>query len=218
MTGLTSYSAENVLNYIVGKTAMPTLPTGHLALFTAVGTDAGTGFTEVSGGSYARVAGTAADWSAATGLSPSTITNSVAFSFPSATASWGTIIAFGIYDAATGGNLLAWDYLGADSWYPFTCTDASPGVLTAIGMTAGSSPTLANGALVIVSAEYGGSLPTGLVAATQYTVAGLTNDTFNVGTATTSTGSGLVRQLVVQAIPSGVVATFGPSSLTLVLS
>jgi hypothetical protein len=217
MTGLTQFSSENVLNYIVGKTATPALPTTFLALFTAVGTDSGTGFTEVSGGSYARVA-TAGDWNAASGLSPSTITNSGAFAFPTASASWGTVIAFGLYDASTGGDLLAWDYLGNDPWFPFTCTDASPGVITAIGITAGSTPALANGAIVVLNAEYGGTIPTGLTAGTQLTVAGLSADTFNVGTNTTSTGSGMMRQIVSQSIPSGVTATFAAGSLTLVLS
>src|SRR5690348_16037633 len=55
MTGLTNYSADNVLNYFTGQIAMPALPAVYLALFTAVGTDAGTGFTEVSGGAYARI-------------------------------------------------------------------------------------------------------------------------------------------------------------------
>ena len=49
------------MNYISGQLAEPALPAVWLALMTAVDTDAGTGGTEVSGGSYARVqvAGTA---------------------------------------------------------------------------------------------------------------------------------------------------------------
>jgi hypothetical protein len=217
MTGLTEFSAQNVLNYIVGKTAMPTLPTTFLALFTAVGTDAGTGFTEVSAGGYARVA-TAGDWAAASGLAPSSITTSGALAFPTATANWGTVIAWGLYDASTGGDLLAWDYLGNDPWFPYTCTAASPGVITAIGITASSTPALADGSIVVLNEEYGGTIPAGLTAGTQETVAELSADTFNVGVNTTSTGSGMVRQIVPQSIPSGVTATFSAGSLTLVLS
>ena len=158
MTGLSTYTAKNVLDYVVGKTAMPALPATYLALFTAVGSDDGSGFTEASGGSYARVA-TAGAWGASSGVAPSSITNSGgALAFPTATASWGTVIGWGLYDAATGGNLLAWDYLGNDPWFPFTCSQASPGVLTAIGLTAGSSPTLADGSLVVINEEYGGQL------------------------------------------------------------
>ncbi len=218
MTGLTQYAAENVLAYHVGKTAMPTLPTVYVALFTAVGSDAGTGFTEVTGGSYARVATTGASWNAASGLSPSSINNSAALSFPLSTASWGTVIAFGVYDAATAGNLLWWDWLGANPWFPFTCTLASPGVLTAPGITAGSTPALADAALVVVNAEYGGTLPTGLAVNTQYTVAGLSADTFNVGTNTTTVGSGMVREIVPQSVPNNITVTFNASTLTLVVS
>jgi hypothetical protein len=218
MTGITAYTAQNVLNYITGRTAMPTLPTVYGALFTVAGTDSGTGFTEVSAGAYARVALATPFGTAASGVAPSTISNSAAINFPAATASWGNIIAFGIYDAATGGNLLAWDYLGNDPWFPFSCTLASPGVLTAIGMTAGSTPALANGAIAVVTAEYGGVLPTGLVAGTQYTVAGLAADTFNLGTNTTTTGSGMIRQVVPQTVPSGISVIIAAGSVTLVLS
>lgn len=55
MTGLANYSADNLLNYLTGSVPMPALPAAWMALFTAVGTDAGSGFTEVSGNGYARV-------------------------------------------------------------------------------------------------------------------------------------------------------------------
>lgn len=57
MTGYSNYAAFNALNYNTGQVPMPTMPSVWLALFTAVGTDAGTGFTEVStsGTAYARV-------------------------------------------------------------------------------------------------------------------------------------------------------------------
>lgn len=57
MTGMTDFIAQNYLNYVAGLTAMPALPaTEWLALFTAVGSDAGTGFTEVASGvNYGRV-------------------------------------------------------------------------------------------------------------------------------------------------------------------
>lgn len=81
--------------------AAPTRPTTlHLALFTAVtNAEAGTG-TEVSGGSYARVAVTNA-FSAPTDGAGS---NTTAITFPAPTANWGTVTHFGIFDASTGGN------------------------------------------------------------------------------------------------------------------
>lgn len=219
MTGLTDYSADNLLNYIVGKTAVPTLPTAFVALFTAVGTDAGTGFTEVSGGSYARQSTSGATWNSASGSAPSTISNNATVTFPVATGNWGTVIAWGLYDALTVGNLLAWDFLGNDPWVPFSVTAASPGVLTAIGITANSNPTLVNGATVVVTSEYGGTLPAALVQYTLYTVAGLSSDTFNVSQNTATTGDGLVRQITQQTINTGVQASFaGGTPGQLVLS
>ncbi|MGH7068279.1 MAG: phage tail fiber protein [Acetobacteraceae bacterium] len=150
---------------------------------------------------------------AATGAGPANITSSAALSFPQATASWGTVVAWGVYDAATSGNLLYWDWLGNDPWFPFDCTDASPGVLTAYGITAGSSPALANGAAVAITARFGGALPSGLSSETVYTVAGLSADAFNVGAGTSSTGSGMVRQVTQQPIAQNVTFSIPSGSL-----
>lgn len=66
--------------------------------------------TEVSSSStaYARVAVTnnSTNWPAATGTSPTTKTNGAAFTFPTATASWGTVQSFYICDASSAGNVL----------------------------------------------------------------------------------------------------------------
>ena len=37
---------------------------------------------------------------------PSYITNAAVVEYPTATAGWGTVVAWGVYDAATGGNLI----------------------------------------------------------------------------------------------------------------
>lgn len=79
-----------------------------VALFTVTPSDSGGG-TEVSGGSYARVdvPPLDANWSGAsatTGLTD----NVNAITFPTPTADWGTVVAFGICDAISGGNLLVW--------------------------------------------------------------------------------------------------------------
>lgn len=92
----------------------------YVALFTVSPTDAGGG-TEVTGGSYARVAVTSslANWAgtqgagttaASSGTSGQTSNNNPV-TFPSPTANWGTVVAVGVYDAATGGNLVAWGAL-----------------------------------------------------------------------------------------------------------
>jgi hypothetical protein len=154
-------------------------------------------------------------FAAASGQGPSTATSSAAVTFAQATASWGTVVAWGIYDASTSGDLLEWDWLGNDPWYPCSITLASPGVITAIGITAGSSPALANGASVALTARFGGALATGLSSETIYTVAGLSADTFNVGVNTSSTGSGMVRQVTQQSIPNNVTASFSSGNVIL---
>lgn len=208
MSGMTDYTAKHFLDWVVGKTAMPSLPTAYIALFTAVGVDAGTGFTEVTGGGYARVATAGADWNAAAASAPSSNSNANAVTFPTATADWTSagaapVIAFGIYDAPTGGNLLFWDYLGNYPWLPFTCSSATPGVLTL------PAHGFANGNSVIVSAEFGGTLPaTGGSWSGLKTVANSTTDTFTAGVNTTGTGDGMLRKVDAQLIPAGVQASF----------
>jgi hypothetical protein len=282
MTGLTNYSADNVLNYITGQIAMPSLPAVYLALFTAVGTDAGTGFTEVStsGTAYARVqvagslvtnAATATSsptisassvpawvvagmsvydatngnligtvlsttgttitltanaahaissgdtlnisaFSNASGTGPASITNTAAIAFAAATGSgFGTVVAFGLYDAVTSGNLLLWDYVGGFNWMPATVSAASPGVITA------HAHGISNGGYFVFSNEYGGTAPT--FSAGNFTgiltAAGVSTDTLDVtGVNTSATGNGMIRQVTQQSIPTGVTASFAASTLT----
>lgn len=105
---LSNYAENKVLDHIMGKAAFTMPTTAYLAAFTAAPTDAGGG-TEVSGGSYARQAITSAMGAASNGAQ----TNSSQISFPTASASWGTVVAFGIFDAITAGNLLWWGDLSA---------------------------------------------------------------------------------------------------------
>ena len=104
MASFTDLIENRVCELVVGKTAV-TLPTIHLALFTAAPTDAGGG-TEVTGGAYARVATAAANWGAASG---GTISNTAVFTFPTPTASWGTVVAVAGMSAATLGDM--WWYV-----------------------------------------------------------------------------------------------------------
>lgn len=147
-------------------------------------------------------------FSQATGSGPSTITNGAVITFPQSTASWGTVIAFELRDAPTGGNLLAWDYLGNFSWLPTTITNASPAVFTSHGSG------YANGDQIVFSTEYGGGAPggtfTGLL-----TVADVSGDTFDVGVASTSAGTGMVRKIIPQPIAVNVTASFAASAFNI---
>ena len=94
-----------VLQYIF-TTGSVTRPTAwHVALYTAAPNDSGGG-TEVSGGAYARQSVTFT-------VSGNTATNSGAVEYPTATASYGTVSHVGVFDAASGGNLIAYAALSA---------------------------------------------------------------------------------------------------------
>jgi hypothetical protein len=106
MAGKSDYLENKVLDLLLGAVSYTVPTTVYIGLYTAAPTDAGGG-TEVSGGSYARVAVTnnTTNFPTATGGSKS---NGTSITFPTATADWGTVVAVGIFDASTGGNLLFW--------------------------------------------------------------------------------------------------------------
>lgn len=92
-----------------GSYAKPTVLA--MALYTAAPSDAGGG-TEVSGGGYARATLNPLDanWTAASSTDGIT-TNAVDITFPAPSANWGVVTHFGIFDAASAGNLLIWGAL-----------------------------------------------------------------------------------------------------------
>lgn len=143
-------------------------------------------------------------------VTPSQVANGAAIAFAQSTASWGTAVAFGLYDAVTAGNLIRFDFLGNFKWLPFSCTSASPGVLTA------PAHGFANGDPVVVTSKDGGTLPTtGGSWAGVLTVASSATDTFTAGVNTTGTGSGLVRKITQQVIPINSTYSFAASALVL---
>ena len=106
---LTTYLENALLAHSTGE-ASYTKPTNtYLALFTVAPTDSGGG-TEVSGGNYARIQ---LSWGTPSG---GEIANNSALRFPAtgtATSPFGTIVALGIFDASTTGNLLWYGDLSA---------------------------------------------------------------------------------------------------------
>jgi len=78
-----------------------TRPTAwFVGLYTATPNDTGGG-TEVSGGGYVRKAATFT-------ISGDTASNSGAIEYPTATGNYGTVSHVGIFDASSGGNLIAY--------------------------------------------------------------------------------------------------------------
>lgn len=101
--GMTTYLANALLNHTLRNTAYTPVATIYTALLTAVSDGLSGSVTEVSGGSYARQS---IAFSAASG---GVISNSGTLTYPVATAGWGTVVSWGLYDALTLGNLLGWN-------------------------------------------------------------------------------------------------------------
>lgn len=99
MSAMSDYLENALVNAVLRNTSYTSPATVYAALFTTA-TDDANGGTEVAGGSYARTAVTF-------GIPSNGVTsNSGTVTFPTATASWGTVTHFAIMDAATAGNRL----------------------------------------------------------------------------------------------------------------
>ena len=115
MSALSDY-AENKIGDLLLRNQAFSSPAGvYVALFTAAPNDAGGG-TEVSGGSYARVQhgpslttwkGTHGTTSGASSGTGGAFANAGTITFPAPTANWGSVTHVGLFDASSGGNLLA---------------------------------------------------------------------------------------------------------------
>ena len=110
MSSFSDHLEDELLDHVFGNAAYSAPATVYIALYTAAPSDSGGG-TEVSGGSYVRksVANNLTNWPSSSGGAKD---NGTEITFVTATASWGTVTHFGIFDAATAGNLLGWAALG----------------------------------------------------------------------------------------------------------
>jgi len=120
MSAFSDYVENKLIDWMLRGQAFTPPATVYVALFTSAPADAGGG-TEVSGGSYARVAITCslANWAgtqaagsttASTGTSGTTSNNNP-ITFPAPTADWGLVTHFAIMDASSGGNELIYGAL-----------------------------------------------------------------------------------------------------------
>jgi len=103
MAGFSDYLEDKVLDHVFGGNAYTAPATLYVALYTVAPDDTGGG-TEVTGGSYVRQSGTFT----VSGTNPTTASNSAAIEYPTATDNYGTVVAVGILDASSSGNLLAY--------------------------------------------------------------------------------------------------------------
>lgn len=99
MSAMSDYLENEILDHILG-TGSYTMPSAvYVGLSTGSFNDDNSG-TELTGNNYSRKAIT---FGAA---SSGTASNNAAVEFDAATGSWGTVSHFGIFDAASAGNLL----------------------------------------------------------------------------------------------------------------
>lgn len=130
---LTDYAENKLIDAVLRGQSLGAPATFYVALYTVCPTDSTAG-TEVSGGSYARVpvpsslanwAGTqaAASTVASSGSSGST-SNNASLSFPSPTGNWGSVLCWGLVDAASSGNL--WIYSALSAAKSVNNGDAAP--------------------------------------------------------------------------------------------
>lgn len=110
MAALSNYLENALMEEIFNGHAF-TPPATYVSLYTDSPGDDDSG-TEVSGGAYERklvnvAGGSAPAWNdAAVDGTSYLVDNAGVITFPTATASWGTVSHFGIHDAASTGNLL----------------------------------------------------------------------------------------------------------------
>lgn len=108
MTALSNYAENKVLDHLFKNTSY-TSPSAYIGYFTDTITDASVP-SEVSGNGYARVQIDNKMGSAASG----SISNTSAITFPAASGGdHGTVVAIAIFDASSGGNMLAYGSLTA---------------------------------------------------------------------------------------------------------
>ena len=101
----TNFLETEILDHVFGGSAYTAPGTHYLALYTAAPGETGGG-TEVSGGAYARQ-------SVAFTTTGNTTSNSAAVEYPTATSAFGTVTHVGVFDASTGGNLMAYAALSS---------------------------------------------------------------------------------------------------------
>ena len=104
MSGFATYLENKVLDYVFGNTAFTPASPLYIGLSSTNILDDGSGITEPSGGSYARV-GVANNTNAWANASGGVKTNGTPIGFPTSTGSWGGVNYFFASDAPSGGNI-----------------------------------------------------------------------------------------------------------------
>jgi hypothetical protein len=207
MPSKTNYLELKILDHVLRAQTFATSSAVYIGLFTAIASGEEESWTEVTGGSYARQSGSFSAPASASCANP------VAITFPQATADWGIVLGFGVFDAVSSGNGLYWGLLGGvpQNFTAEATTDLF--YATAHGYSENDR--------VRFSATPGGSLPGGIAADTDFYVTGSATDTFAVSAAAgpgtpvdiTVDGSGVVTKLTPRTIQTDDTAEFASGSL-----
>ncbi len=110
----TNFLAKALLDHLFTDPAYTAPANIFVGLSSSTPDEAGANFTEEGAGGYARVSTAASDWDAATAADPSVKDNATEIAFPQASADWLSAVPlthFGLFDASSGGNLLAFGAL-----------------------------------------------------------------------------------------------------------
>lgn len=169
--GLSTYLQNKLLGVTLGATAFTSPATVYIRLYTTLPVAAGTGGTEVSGGSYAVVSKTnnTTNFPAA-----NPTVSGVDIAFAQATAGWGTVIGAAAWDASSSGNMLFFNrLLGARKLVESVDTSGDTLTMTSHG--------LSNGQRVEVWSPVG-TVPGGLTEFTAYYVVGAATNTIQLAT------------------------------------
>ena len=118
--GLSNFQEAAWLNLTFGGVAYSAPATIYLGLFTTTPTDSTSG-TEATGGGYARAAITNNPTNWPTVAAGGTKVNGTTITFPTLSAGIGTINGFAYFDAASGGNMIAWGDLSRPR--PYNASD-----------------------------------------------------------------------------------------------
>ncbi len=111
MASATDFAEAAIAEHVLSGEAL-TLPAAwHVALFTVAPGESSSG-TEVTGSGYARVAVTRNTTNFPDGVMP--VVNAAAVTFPTATSDYSAdVVAVGLFDASSGGNLWFYDALAS---------------------------------------------------------------------------------------------------------
>lgn len=119
MSQMSDYLENKLVDHIFRATSFTAPAALWVSLHTASPTDTGSG-TEVSGSNYGRAqlnpsttnwTNTQASGSGASTGTGGLTSNNAIISFPTPSATWGTVTHFGIWDASTVGNMIVWGSL-----------------------------------------------------------------------------------------------------------